>query len=460
MATKNKQSVLTYKQELERNLNKKLDNWYLNGDKNDPKQGDLGNISKLIKNKQRQAPISIPLNLGGHGDHNQCHQHKKCNKCETSDTCSSNNHSPEFHLRAPLPTLPVSHNFPPGLLPPQCNICKPSKPKPHLCKPHPHPHPCKPNQYDPKIHHYVWTAYYPFIGSSTSDPQLLTELDYTTFTNLFVTKWSLDIPTPAVTAFPNKVLFDLNIVANKEKFDFNILWQNIPVAGPSTVLDASPKSTMFPFQLNQYVVIRDPGIIVTTPGVSPTDVLAIHGFYTSSTLGLNEFTEQIDCLGNSKSLFISTQLFFVHISQPICDVRITLVHSTVIGENLFSVTIETDCHVEIVERKICVTASTLDLELAPIVASSCSMSDIIILEKTVYVNGIYLMTYAFYVDNVTAAIALGQLAADQRQVPLQLVDMLLFGAIAPAPDLTTVIASTDAQRAIVNAYQNILLKIS
>lgn len=456
MASKNKQNVLTYKQELEKNLNKKLDHRYQNSDKNNFKQGDLGNISKLIKNKQIQAPISIPLNLGrghdGYGNHGNHGNHNKChNECETSDTCSTSSHSPEFRLRTPLP---ASHNFLPSslpaLLPPQCNICKP---KPHPCKPC-KPNPCKP-KHCPKIHSYVWTAYYPFLGSSTIDPQLLYELDYTTFTNLFVTKWSLDIPTPAVTVFPNKVLFDLNIVANKEKFDFNILWQNVSVSGPSIVLDASPKSTTFPFQLNQYVLIRDPGIVVT-PGVN-TDILAVHGFYTSPTLGLNEFTEQIDCLGNSKSFFISTQLFFVHITQPICDVRITLAHNTTIGENLFGVIIETDCHVEIVERKICVTASTLDV--VPLVSSSCSMSDIIILEKTVYVNGIYLMTYAFYVDNVTAAIALGALATDPRQVPLQLVDMLLFGATAPAPDLATVIASTDAQRTIINVYQNILLKV-
>jgi hypothetical protein len=117
-----------------------------------------------------------------------------------------------------------------------------------------------------------------------------------------------------------------------------------------------------------------------------------------------------------------------------------------LGENTFKVCIETNHNIEIKELLIIVTGDNVP-------------PNICILQKTVYINGIYFMTYATYVDNITGAIQLGKTISDSRQAPLQLITMLLFEATVPIPNLNTVNITTSQQQLFVKLYKNIILKI-
>ena len=265
---------------------------------------------------------------------------------------------------------------------------------------------------------YIWDAYWPFVGSSGEmDPQLDFELVYTLFNGALVVKWHTSMPTPPTSVFPIKDLLKFNLITGPDCFDFDLHFENIPAEGTPTSIDISPRSLTFPFSLNQFVLIKDPNIIVTNPGLSPTDILAAISYYQSTEIYLNQFTKSTDPADVIKNLFFSTQLFFIHLSQTKEPVKLVISHNTALGENLFKVSIETDSKIEIKETVIPVITPT-DANIA-------------ILQRTVYINGIYFMTYAFYINDLLAATSLSSVPTytpDARQVPLQLVTMLLFGA--------------------------------
>lgn len=299
----------------------------------------------------------------------------------------------------------------------------------------------------------IWDAYWPFIGSGDYNPQLIYELDYVSFNGILIEKWNTNLQTPTATFFPIKDILRLNLHTGCDMFDFDFKFENIPATGNSTVININPKSTILPFHLNQFVLIKDPNIAVTEPGVSPSNILAAIGYYNSSEMYLNQFTATTDGFGTTKNLFMSTQLFFIHINQIEKEVNLTISHNTGIGENLFKVHIETNARVEI--KEILIPVNVIPL------SSGDNPLEITIMQRTIYIDEKYFMTYAHYVNDISNASMIGIVpgyTTDTRQTPLQLATMLLFGAIVPVIDLNTVVATTDHERIFVRLYREILEK--
>ena len=291
----------------------------------------------------------------------------------------------------------------------------------------------------------IWDAYWPFVGTAETDPTLRLQVDTTTFNGTLIEKWIADLPTPSITTFPIKNLFKLDVSSSLCNFDFNFRFENIVDDGDPTVINVNPKSTTNPLQLNQYLLIKD-----LDATIDPNIILAAIAYYNSTELYLNQFTGATDSFDTVKNLLLSTQLFFAHIIQTKEDVKLSITHNTGIGENLFKVCIETKAKVEIKETIIPVTGTS----------PPPPSTDIVILQRTIYINGKYFMTYAIYVNDVAAAAQLGgpTFTNDPLQIPLQLATMVLFGATTPVPDLNTVVPTTDHERALVKLFKDILLQ--
>jgi len=277
------------------------------------------------------------------------------------------------------------------------------------------------------------------------------EVDYITFNGLLIQKWRANVLTPQVTTFPCKDIFKLGLTTDICLFDFNIKFENIP--GPCqdpTILNVNPQSICYPLQLNQYLLIEDPNIVViATPGMQTTDILAAVTYYNSNEAYYNQLTTMTDSFENTKNILMSTQLFFVHINQIREYVRLSISHNTNCGENVFTVCFKTNSKIEIKETLIPVDQDP----------NNPNTNDILILQRTIYIEGRYFMTYAVYVCNIKGAIALGTTeTVDQRQIPLQLGAMILFGATLPVPNLNTVVPVTDHQRQYINLFQDVILQ--
>ncbi len=309
------------------------------------------------------------------------------------------------------------------------------------------------NEIPIRTYSYLWDAYWPFNGSCDIDPKLDIELDYLTFNGTLMEKWAASLPTPATTIFPMKDIFNLTLISNNDDFDFDIKMENLPTNGNPIVIDINPDSSTFPFNLNQYVLIKDPNITVTSPGDSPTDVLAIMAYYNSNEIYLNQFMQTMDIFDPIKNILLSTQIFFMHINHIRHFVKLNIVRTTTTGENLFNVVIETNNRVEIKEIQIPVQQDhSID---------GIDNADVGILVRTVYINGKYFMTYATYINDISIAQQLPNISgaiADLRQTPLQLATMLLFEPIIPLANLGNVIPSNDQQRLLVKMFKEILQK--
>lgn len=302
------------------------------------------------------------------------------------------------------------------------------------------------------IYNFVWDAYWPFIGVGDNEPKLEIELDYVTFNGLLIEKWKTSLPTPVTTVFPIKDIFKLNLSVENGIFDFDLKLENIPVSGNSTVININPKSTSLPFNLNQFILIKDPNTITTDPERPLTNILGVIGYYNSNELCMNQFTQTVNSFDVIKNVFLSTQLFFVHISQIKHDIKITITHNTSLGENLFKIQIETDLRVDVKETFIPVIA---------IISPKNSFSDTVILLRTIYVNGKYFMTYANYINDVASAQQISnsvENVLDVRQRPIQLATMLLFDAVIPLINMDNVYGKTDHERILIKLYKEILKK--
>lgn len=295
----------------------------------------------------------------------------------------------------------------------------------------------------------IWEGYWPFSGSGEIDPGLDYQLNYNSFNNNLLEKWNTSVPTPQTNIFPVKDLFKFSLFTNKCVFDFNYQFQNLPLEGDEAiVLNINPNSVSTPFNSNQFIFIKDPNINVTNPGVSPTNVLAVMAYYNSDELYVNQFTNSVDNFDSISNLLISTQVFAMHISQTSDPVDLKVAHSTNTGENLFEIIIETNGKIEIKETIIPVAID--------------EPWNITILVRTVYINGKYFMTYAVYDNDIAHAIELGDTSLgytiDSRQVPIQLVTMLLFGATTPIVDLGTTTGLTEHERMLIRLFKDFLQK--
>jgi len=299
---------------------------------------------------------------------------------------------------------------------------------------------------------YFWDGYWPFMGGPGIEPPSLEyEVDYVTFNGLLIQKWRANVPTPQVMTFSCKDIFKFTLCNDVCLFDFNFKFENIP--GPCqdpTILNVNPQSTQYPLQLNQFLLIEDPNIVViSTPPIQTTDILAAVTYYNSNEAYYNQLLASTDTFETTKNIIMSTQLFFVHINQIKEYVRLSISHNTCCGENIFKVCIKTNNKIEIKETLIPVDQDP----------SNPNTNDILILQRTIYIEGRYFMTYAVYVCNIKGAIALGTTETiDQRQIPLQLGTMILFGATLPVPNLNTVVPVTDHQRQYINLFQDVILQ--
>lgn len=315
------------------------------------------------------------------------------------------------------------------------------------------PYKTKKNKYTKTYTHInIWDAYWPLIGSGDTDPGLAIELNYLTFNCMLAKKWNVILQTPHVTFFPLKELFKFCLDTGPSIFDFNLKIENIPNSDSPTIIDINPKSTTYPLLLNQFILIKDINIKVPDPGTSPTNIMAVIGYYNTNNLYFNQFNSTTDNFDTVKNLFFSTQFFFVHINQIKDEVKLIISHDTMTGENLFKISIETHSNIEIKE-------TIIPLIIDPI--SSGDISQMVILQRTIYVNGKYFMTYATFKDDISVARQIGiapDYVTDARQAPLQLATMLLFGAVVPIIDLNSVIGNTDQEKLFIRLYKEILLK--
>jgi len=354
--------------------------------------------------------------------------------CQNHESTSTSTSAPPCPRPCPPPCPPSDHN--------ECESShKPSESSECECEPL-----CQ--------YCYFWDGYWPFMGGPGIEPPSLEyEVDYVTFNGLLIQKWRANVPTPQVMTFSCKDIFKFNLRNDICLFDFNFKFENIP--GPCydpTILNVNPLSTQYPLQLNQFLLIEDPNIVVvTTPPMQTTDILAAVSYYNSNEAYYNQLLATTDSFENTKNIIMSTQLFFVHVNQIKEYVRLTISHNTCCGENIFKVCIKTNNKIEIKETLIPVDQDP----------SNPNTNDILILQRTIYIEGRYFMTYAVYVCNIKGAIALGTTETlDQRQIPLQLGAMILFGATLPVPNLNTVVAVTDHQRQYINLFQDVILQNS
>jgi len=289
----------------------------------------------------------------------------------------------------------------------------------------------------------LWDAYFPFpfSDSNDSDRRLYFELFYTTFSGILIKKWSTSLSTPPVSVFHNKDIFNLSLLTDNSNFDFNFKFENLQPNSPS--INIGPKSTISPLNPNQFVLIKDPH------HSQESTVSAIIAHYNTTDQYLNQFNGSIDSFDRIKNLFISTQLFFIHINQIKERVKLSLAHDSKLGENLLRVMIETDAKVEIKETLIPVKINADQ--------ASDLMVNIVIAKKVVYINGKYFMTYATYINDVYAAVELAGHTNDNiYQLPLQLAIMLLFEAMVPVIDLDKRAGKTEHERLLIRLCRDIL----
>lgn len=291
---------------------------------------------------------------------------------------------------------------------------------------------------------HVWDAYWPLMGRCGEDPHLEISVDYVTFNGCLIQKWRTILPTPSTCCFPIKDLFVLKLKTNHCIFDFDIKFENLPNNCEETIINVNQRSCQYPFNLNQYLLIKDPNICSDD---CSTNINAIIYYYQTNEIYFNQFTKMFDSFGTIKNLFLSTQLFMIHINQIKNDVELSISYNTTIGENLFKVDIETSHRVEIKETLIPVA---YDQE-------SIKQCELMILQRSVYIDGSYFMTYATYINDVIMANN-PELIPNINQAPIQLATMLLTGAVTPTVDFETYVPITEQERILAKIFREILKK--
>lgn len=300
------------------------------------------------------------------------------------------------------------------------------------------------------IRKYTWDGYWPFIGTSIDNPRLEISNVYNTFNGVLTQKWANIIETPTINNFVHKNLLNLCVVTGVDKFDFNLHIENQVNSGPPTFFDINPNSTVTPLNLNQYVIIKDPDF-----SLYGTNVMGIVDYYNSNKSLYNQFIQDVDDTKLCKNLFLSTQLFTIHINQICTNVKLKIYHNTNDGENIFNIKIKSNAHIDVKETIIAVN-------IIP-VSSDDIIDDIFIMRRTIYIGDQYFMTYSTYINDITSAQQIATISdyfTDVRQIPIQLATMILFGANVPLIDLDTIVPSTDHERMLVRLYKDILKKIS
>lgn len=291
-------------------------------------------------------------------------------------------------------------------------------------------------------YNYTWDAYWPLIGSGSDNPRLEFILNYITYNGRVGKKWTTTLPTPITDFFPAKELLNININNGSNIFDFNIHFENIPASENSVIIDINPKSTTFPFNLNQYILIKDPNIISDKKN---TNIMGVIAQYNTNKIYHNQFTGTFNNINIIKNILFSSQLFFIHINQISEIVNLSIVHNTSIGENLFKILIKTNSKVEIKEIPISMTLCTDN-----------DSFDVNILQKIIYINEKYFMTYATYINDISSAIKIADYINDPGKTPIQLVTMLLFNVNGSMVDLNTIVPNTEHERILTRLYKDIL----
>ncbi len=182
------------------------------------------------------------------------------------------------------------------------------------------------------IYAHIWDAYWPLIGSCADCPQLDISVDYITFNGCLIKKWDAELSTPQTSYFPVKDLFKFVLTNDASVFDFDIKIENIPDECDPTIINIGQKSTSFPFNLNQYLVIKDPNINTNNKFCTSSNVQAVISYYQTNDLYLNQFTRMYDSFGTIKNLFLSTQLMVIHINQVKTPVKLLITYNTAIGD--------------------------------------------------------------------------------------------------------------------------------
>jgi len=277
----------------------------------------------------------------------------------------------------------------------------------------------------------VWEWYWPLKTNNLI--QIIAV--YFSINNKLIQKWSVNMPTPNAFKFPEKNLFNLDICLDKNEFDFNILIENIPSCGNPVCINICPKSQTFPLNLNQTILFRDPNTY--------TNVLATISYFNSTCNYYNQILDKAEFQKSTKSLVFSNQLFFMHINQIDLPVKMSLSHSTVIGENLANISLQSNGNLIEVRE-----------DIYPVLNST----NVNILSKTIYIGGVYFMTFAVYKGDIFNAVKFGQVpnTLDSRQIPLQLQTMILYNSASiPVLDLNNAQYENIFQQELLNTF-NIL----
>jgi len=391
-------------------------------------RGHQNHNDKKIKRKAMKQILKTRHEQNSDSDSDSCEQNiyyqprnQKC--CRKPKNCQCNSHADE--------TSEESHP------PCGCNKCNGNKCDRNKCS-------CNKCELVECTVCHLWDGYWPFIGRDCNESKNI-ELDaaYLDLTNNLVNKWSSNMLSQQPQGCNEPVCGESvcreSVCNEKDLFKLEL---NTSPCGSAITLSLSPDCATHPFQLNQFLVIKNKSIPPPTGPTTPTNILAIIAYYNSQDVLYNELTGGTDTSHSVKNLFFSTQLFFMHIKQIPDYVNLIVSNNASMGDNMFQVCIKTNCKIEIKEKKIAV--STPD----------SGPFQVNIFLRTIYINEKYFMTYAIYVDNVAGAISLGTptFTTDLRQVPLQLGVMLLFAPTAPLVDLTTVTTTNDQQRELVKAF--------
>lgn len=265
---------------------------------------------------------------------------------------------------------------------------------------------------------YIWPFYWPLSGSGTNNPSLDIQNIYIGFNNEPVIKWTTNLPTPK-SNLTKKNLFSFVVSTGCPKdynFNFKIRFENS--APNKTVIEVSPHSEKFPLLLNQYLIITDPNISVIQPGTSPTNVQSTISYFMNKSSFYNPIDESVELSNSVRNLVFANQKLFIHINEIDIPVKIVVGNSD-IGENLANV-----------QLTISVPNSNINqTSIKEKVTSDINPSTGVEIKRTtIYIKGIYLMSYVVYEGSIINATDFGKVptTADSRQVPLQLESMILY----------------------------------
>lgn len=304
---------------------------------------------------------------------------------------------------------------------------------------------------------YKWEGYWPLIGSGRNyDSKIIFELYANDDDdNCYKKKWSKILPTPYIHTIFNKTLFNIKLGNTDSTFDFQCNFDNLINSSLMPFIRIGTQTNKYSIELGQYVLMRDNNIFFSSSesDSQSNDVLGIIAYYETHSPSIDQFYKVSYSNKMKKNLLLSSQLFLLHINQIEYAVNLSIAKDFDTKNDSINLRLESPYNIEIKDSIIPIPTSPL--------SSGEENSFILIMQKIIYVNNEYFMTYASYIENIEGAIEIGILPEynnNIEQIPIQLAIMLFFDKSIPLVDLDITSPVTEHEKMLSELYKKILKK--